>query len=180
MTLITVVAVSIVLLLSWLMYNGFVKAKNLVEEAFSGIDVHLKKRYELIPNLIEVVKGYNKHEADTLLSIVEERAKDKSLSGVALKDSNITSHLKQIRILVEDYPELKADEQFSELMHNLSEVEDELALARRYYNGTVREFNTKVGSFPNSIVASVFGFKEMSFYRIQEGEGAVPTINLNN
>ncbi|MFZ9027370.1 MAG: LemA family protein [Crocinitomicaceae bacterium] len=171
--------IAIILVATWLVYNGFISAQNIVEEAFSGIDVHLKKRFELIPNLIEAVKGYNKHEAETLQRIVEERVKDSSLSDVAATDANITSHLRQIRILVEDYPELKANDQFKELMNNLSKVEDELALARRYYNGTVRELNIKVGSFPSSVVASVFGFKEMSFYKINDGEEVVPTIDLN-
>lgn len=173
------ILIAIILSAVLLMYNGFVSAQNIVEEAFSGIDVHLKKRFELIPNLIEAVKGYNKHEAETLQKIVEERVKDSSVSDVAASDANITSNLKQIRILVEDYPELKANDQFKELMGNLSKVEEELALARRYYNGTVREYNIKVESFPNSLVASVFGFKEMSFYKINDGEEVVPTIDLN-
>ena len=173
------ILIAIILSAVFLMYNGFVSAQNIVEEAFSGIDVHLKKRFELIPNLIEAVKGYNKHEAETLQKIVEERVKDSSVSDVAASDANITSHLKHIRILVEDYPELKANDQFKELMNNLSNVEEELALARRYYNGTVREYNIKVESFPNSLVASVFGFKEMSFYKINDGEEVVPTIDLN-
>ena len=173
------ILIAIILSVVLLMYNGFVSAQNIVEEAFSGIDVHLKKRFELIPNLIEAVKGYNKHEAETLQKIVEERVKDSSVSDVAASDANITSNLKQIRILVEDYPELKANDQFKELMGNLPKVEEELALARRYYNGTVREYNIKVESFPNSLVASVFGFKEMSFYKINDGEEVVPTIDLN-
>lgn len=177
--IITGILIAIILLAVLLMYNGFISAQNIVEEAFSGIDVNLKKRFELIPNLIEAVKGYNKHEAETLQRIVEERVKDTSLSDVASTDSNITSHLKQIRILVEDYPELKANDQFKELMGNLSKVEEELALARRYYNGTVREYNIKVESFPSSLVARTFGFKEMSFYKINDGEEAVPTIDLN-
>jgi LemA protein len=181
MTIIIIIAIVVVILLValWLIYNGFVNAENIVEEAFSGIDVHLKKRFELIPNLIEAVKGYNKHEAETLQRIVEERVKDGSLSDVAATDANITSHLKQIRILVEDYPELKSNDQFKHLMVNLSTVEDELALARRYYNGTVREYNIKVESFPSSLVARIFGFKEMSFYKIDDGEESVPTVDLS-
>lgn len=181
MTLLIIVGIliAITLVAVLLIYNGFITAQNVAEEAFSGIDVHLKKRFELIPNLIEAVKGYNKHEAETLQKIVEERVKDGSVSDVAAGDANITSHLKQIRILVEDYPELKANDQFKELMNNLSKVEEELALARRYYNGTVREYNIKVESFPNSLVASAFGFKELSFYRINDGEEVVPTIDLN-
>jgi LemA protein len=181
MTLIIILAVVVAIMLVsfWLIYNGFVNAENMVEEAFSGIDVHLKKRFELIPNLIEAVKGYNRHEAETLQNIVEKRVKDHSLSEIASTDANITSHLKQIRIIAEDYPDLKANDQFKHLMNNLSKVEDELALARRYYNGTVREFNIKVESFPNSIVANMFGYREMSFYRINEGEEVLPTIDLN-
>lgn len=163
----------------WIIYNGLVQAQNVVEEAFSGIDVQLKKRYELIPNLIEAVKGYNAHEAQTLQNIVESRSNVSSLSDIASKDANITSHLKQFRIIVEDYPELKANNQFVHLMENLTDVEQELSLARRYYNGTVREYNIKVQSFPNSIIAGMFSYKEMAFYKIGEGEDAVPEINLN-
>lgn len=172
------IVVLIVVITSWIIYNGLVQAQNLVEEAFSGIDVQLKKRFELIPNLIEAVKGYNTHEAETLQKIVESRSGVGSLSEVADRDANITSHLKQFRILVEDYPELKANSQFGHLMENLSEVEKELAMARRYYNGTVREYNIKVQSFPNSILASTFKFNEMAFYKIGEGEDAVPQIDL--
>ena len=162
----------------WVIYNGFISAENVVDEAFSGIDVQLKKRYELIPNLIEAVKGYNAHEAETLQKIVEQRANASSLGEVASEDSNITSHLKQFRILVEDYPELKANNQFVHLMENLSEVEKELSLARRYFNGTVREYNIKVESFPNSIVAKMFKMEVKPFYQIAEGEDAVPQIKM--
>lgn len=172
------VIIFLIIVITWVMYNGLVKAQNVVEEAFSGIDVQLKKRFELIPNLIEAVKGYNAHEAQTLQNIVESRSGVSSLSEVAQRDSNITSRLKQFRILVEDYPELKANHQFKHLMENLSEVEKELALARRYYNGTVREYNIKVESFPNSIVAGIFKYNEMAFYKIAEGEDVVPQIDL--
>lgn len=176
--IILAIVVFVLLVAVWIIYNGFVTAQNVVEEAFSGIDVQLKKRFELIPNLIEAVKGYNAHEAETLQKIVESRSGQSSISEVAQGDANITSHLKQFRILVEDYPELKANNQFVHLMENLSEVEGELALARRYYNGTVREYNIKVESFPNSIIAGIFNYKEMPFYKIGEGEEVVPEIDL--
>ncbi len=171
----------LILIIIWALYNGLVSARNIVHEAFSGIDVQLKKRFELIPNLIEAVKGYNAHEAAVLEKIVEQRSASGSTPGeAASSDRSITQALKQFRIQVENYPDLKANSQFLKLMDNLSSVENELALARRYYNGATRDYNTKIQKFPGVIVANMTGFKAAAFYEIEnDSERAAPEVQLN-
>lgn len=176
---IILVLVVIIALSYWLIYNKIVAARNIVEEAFSGIDVQLKKRFELIPNLIEAVKGYNAHEAHVLEQIVASRSGGNSLGEIADRDASITNQLKQFRVQVEAYPELKANTQFLKLMDNLTLVENELAMARRYYNGATRDFNTKIEVFPNSIVAGISNTQKIAFYRLPEGEDATPQIDLS-
>jgi LemA protein len=165
----------------WTIYNKLVRAKNVVNEGFSGIDIQLKKRFELIPNLIEAVKGYNAHEAEVLSRIVESRSGGGNLNEVASQDASITQSLKNFRIQVEAYPELKANSQFLKLMDNLSEVENELAMARRYYNGATRDYNTKIEVFPAVMVAKPFGFNKIAFYELaDQKEGEAPVVELNN
>jgi LemA protein len=168
----------------WIIYNGLVTAKNIVDEAFSGIDIQLKKRYELIPNLIEAVKGYNSHEADLLEKIVKTRSHksvDGGIEGLAKLDTSITNSLKQFRINVEAYPDLKANTQFLKLMDNLSTVENELAMSRRYFNGATRDYNTKIEVFPAVLIASRFGFKKKPMYVLNDAsEAETPIIDLND
>jgi len=169
------------LLLIWGIYNSLVHAKNIVNEAYSGIDVQLKKRFELIPNLIEAVKGYNSHEAETLAKIVESRnPSGKTITEMAENDTSITASLKTFRIHVEDYPDLKSNTQFLKLMDNLSTVEDELAMARRYYNGATRDLNTKIEVFPANVFAKILGFKQRSFYEIKENQKTAPVVDTNS
>lgn len=174
------VIVLIILISLWVIYNGLVSAQNIVDEAFSGIDVQLKKRFELIPNLIEAVKGYNAHEAKVLQEIVEYRSKAIDVQGVRQEDQSITTALRSFRVHVEDYPDLQANTQFLKLMDNLSVVENELAMARRYYNGTIRDYNTKIEVFPAVLVASSFGFKAMEFYEIDENEKIAPKVDMQS
>ena len=163
----------------WTIYNQLVRAQNVVDEAFSGIDVQLKKRFTLIPQLVDATKAYNKHESEMLERIVKLRS-GASLQETADNDQQVTSTLNLFKITVEDYPELKANTLFLKLMDNLSTVENDLAMARRYYNGATRDYNTKIEVFPAVLIASKFGFKEVEFYEINEDEKAVPEINLNN
>ncbi len=170
-----------VLITIWVIYNRLVQAENQVDEALALIDVQLKKRFELIPNLVEVVKAYNAHEADVLEKVVAQRTKIPTPAGdKASFDGSITGVLKNFRIQVEAYPDLLANEQFSKLMESLSTVEDELAMARRYYNGTVRDLNNKKEVFPNVLFASMFGIKEKSFYEIDAADAERPEIDLNS
>ncbi len=162
----------------WTIYNRLIQAQNIVDEAFSGIDVQLKKRFSLIPALVNATKAYNEHEANVLEKIVALRSGN-DFQQTALKDQKMTSALNHFKITIEDYPELKANTQFLKLMDNLSAVENDLSMARRYYNGTVRDFNTKTEVFPAVLVAKKFGFKGIDFYEINENEINVPTIDLN-
>lgn len=164
-------------------YNKLVKAQNIVEEAFSGIDVQLKKRFTLIPQLVDATKAYNKHESTMLQRIVELRSIENNIKNIqqtAGADQKVTGLLNQFKITVEDYPDLKANTQFLKLMDNLSAVENDLAMARRYYNGTTRDYNTKIEVFPAVLIAGKFGFREVSFYEINDAEKIVPEINLNS
>lgn len=172
----------VLLILVWTLYNGFVSAKNVVNEAFSGIDIQLKKRFELIPNLIEAVKGYNAHEAAVLEKIVAQRsASGKTPSEAASSDQSITRALKEFRVQVEAYPDLKANSQFLQLMDNLSTVENELAMARRYYNGATRDYNTKIQKFPGVVVAKMTHMTEVAFYEIENAnERNAPEVELTN
>lgn len=171
--------VVVVLILVWNVYNRLVSAQNIVDEAFSGIDIQLKKRFELIPNLIEAVKGYNSYEAETLQKIVEQRsAYGSDIDAMAENDRSITGALRSFRIQVEAYPDLKANVQFLKLMDALSNVENELAMVRRYFNGATRDLNTKMEVFPAVLIAKMFGFKKGEFYKVSDDEREVQTIDL--
>ena len=143
-------------------YNSFVKLNNMVKEAFSTMDVYLKKRWDLVPNLVETVKGYMKHESEVLEKIVELRnsSYDKMSSSDKI-DANkeLSNELSKLIAVAENYPELKASQNFSDLTRQLSQIEDEIAKSRKYYNGVVRNLNTKVEMFPSNIIASMFNFK---------------------
>ncbi len=179
--IIILLVLSIVFTVMWLIYNSLVRARNRVEEGYSGIDVQLKKRFELIPNLIEAVKGYNAYEAETLQKIVETRsASGTTIGEMQQNDQSITGALRAFRIHVEDYPDLKANTQFLTLMENLSTVENELSMARRYYNGTVRDYNTKMQVFPAVLIAGMFGHQPKEFYQVEDDERSAPAVNLTD
>lgn len=157
----------------WLIvsYNGFVKLRNKTEEAFSTMDVSLKKRYDLIPNYVETVKGYAKHESETLQGVVEARnmAMTASTTEERIQKENIlTGSLRSLFAVAENYPDLKANANFAELQRELSDIEDEIAGARRYYNGVVNKFNTKTEVFPSNLVATMFGFKRKPLYEVND------------
>lgn len=154
-------------------YNGFIKLRNTVEEAFSTMDVYLKKRYDLIPNLIETVKGYAKHESETFQHVIEARNKAMNAQSIEERrnsENALTGTLKSLFALSEGYPELKADRQFLDLQNQLQKVEEDIAQSRKYYNAVVKSMNTKVESFPSNLVAAVFGFKKSDFFTVQEVE----------
>lgn len=154
-------------------YNGFIKLRNTVEEAYSTMDVYLKKRYDLIPNLVEAVKGYAKHESETLEHVIEARNKAMNAQTIDERqqsENELTGTLKSLFALSEGYPELKADRQFLDLQKQLQKVEEDIAQSRKYYNAVVKSMNTKVESFPSNLVAAIFGFKKSEFFTIQEVE----------
>ena len=161
----------IALVIFWLMisYNSFVRLKNKVEEAFATMDVYLKQRYDLIPNLVETVKGYAKHETDTLQKVVDARSKAmsaKSTDETVKEENNLTQTLKSLFALAENYPDLKANESFLNLQGQLQKIETDIAQARKYYNAIVRNYNTGVELFPRSIVAKFFKFERKSMFEV--------------
>jgi LemA protein len=165
-------------------YNGLVKARQMAEEAWSGIDVQLKRRADLIPNLIETVKGYASHEKGTLESVVELRNKAQAVpagdvAGRAQAEGLLGAALGKIIALAEAYPDLKAYENFVELQRSLETVEGEIQMSRRYYNGAARDLNVKVESFPSNLVAGQFGFSKKPYFEIaNEADRAVPTVKF--
>ena len=154
-------------------YNGFVRIKNRVEEAFSTMDVYLKKRWDLIPNIVETVKGYAKHEKETLSEVIELRnsSYDKMSSNEKVDVNNkLTQGLSKLMAIAEAYPDLKANTNFQELQKELSKIEEDIANARKYYNGAVKTLNNKVQMFPSNIFAGIFGFKEQEMFEAAEEE----------
>ena len=167
-----IVLVVIVLVAFWAVaiFNKLVKNRNLVLEGWSGIDVQLKRRYNLIPNLVETVKGYAGHEKETLEKVVELRnsaAQAQTASEKAPIENMLTQTLRQLFALAEAYPDLKANQNFLDLQGQLSEIEEQIQFARRYYNGTARDMNILVQSFPSNIIANSFGFKQADYFEIE-------------
>lgn len=168
----------------WIMssYNGLVHSKALVQEAWSGIDVQLKRRYDLIPNLVNVVQGYSMHEKTIIEDIVRARAASMGAVQVDEKEKaeiSLNHSLKSLFALAEAYPDLKANENFLALQKDLSGIEDELQLARRYYNGTVRHYMTKIMQFPSNIIAGIFNFHAISYFEVtQDQERQAPQIKF--
>jgi LemA protein len=152
------------------MYNGLVKLRVGADSAWSDIDVQLKRRHDLIPNLVETVKGYAAHEKDTFENIAKFRSMAMQATGPADKaqaEGQLTGALKSLFAVAENYPQLQASTQFTALQASLNEVEDNIQNARRYYNAVVRDFNTKVQSFPTNILAGMFGFSVRQFFEME-------------
>ncbi|MCM1438403.1 MAG: LemA family protein [Roseburia sp.] len=150
--------------------NNFVRMKNGCEEAFSTIDIYLKKRYDLIPNLVETVKGYAKHESETLERVVAARNRAASASTTAEKieaDANVSNAIKSINMVAERYPELKANANFIDLSNQLKSIETQLADQRRYYNATVKKFNTEKDIFPKSVIASMMHLEKLPYFELE-------------
>jgi LemA protein len=173
------IVVVIVLLALWLiaMYNGLVRGKNRTAEAWSDIDVQLKRRYDLIPNLVETVKGYATHEKETLENVINARNRAMSVtdgaSGAkAEAETQLSGALKSIFALSEAYPDLKANQNFLELQRELTDTEDKIQAARRFYNGNVRDFNTSLQVFPTNIINGMLNFKAYEFFQAAEDEKA--------
>lgn len=162
----------VIALFLWLTYNTLITAKMRVDESFSGIDVQLKRRSSLIPNLVESVKGYAAHEKEVFQRVTEARAQLMQADSPAQKaqaDNMLTGALKSLFAVAENYPELKANENFLQLQNELTDTEDKIAYSRQFYNGNVMDFNTKLKIFPNVLIAGVFNFKEVEFFEA-EGE----------
>ena len=153
--------------------NKFVLLENQYEEAFHNIDIYLKKRYDLIPNLVETVKGYAKHEQETIQNVIEARASAQSASTPAEKieaNAQLTQTMRGFNMVIEQYPELKANTNFLDLQDQLKNIEYELANVRKYYNATIKLFNTKIRTFPASIIAGTMHLEKQPYFEIEDPE----------
>lgn len=172
--IIVLVILVLLVLLIWASYNGLVKLNERVEEAWSDITVQLKRRADLIPNLVETVKGYAKHETEAIKQVSEARAKmmgARSVAQAAEADKSFMGALSRIMAVSESYPELKANENFQQLMGELTDTEDKVQAARRFYNAGVKEFNTKVKLFPTVLINSMFlHFKARDYFEVDDEE----------
>lgn len=167
--------------LVFFIYNGLVKLKVQADAAWSDIDVQLKRRYDLVPNLVETVKGYASHERGTLEAVIEARNRAMSTEGPAAKaqaEGELTSTLRSLFALAESYPQLRAAENFSQLQASLADIEDAIQNARRYYNAVVRDLNTKILQFPSNVIARAFNFHEREFFEMPETERSVPRVSF--
>ena len=177
------IGVAVILYLVFV-YNGLVKARQMAEEAWSGIDVQLKRRADLIPNLIETVKGYAAHEKSTLEEVVTLRNRAQAVpegdvAARAAAEGALSQALGRVFALAEAYPDLKANENFAELQRSLETTEGEIQMSRRYYNGAARDLNVKVESFPSNLIANAFRFVKASYFEItNEADRAVPSVKF--
>ena len=181
-TIIILVLLGLLIVVFVVIYNRFIRVRNLVEEGWSGIDVQLKIRTNLIPNLVEAVKGYMGHERELLSEVTELRAQRMSAREVGEKgrlEGLLSRSLANVFAVAEGYPDLKANQNFLELQTQLSEIEEQIQMARRYYNGTVRNLNIQVESFPSNIVAAIFNFTKAEFFEIEDqADRAVPQVKF--
>jgi LemA protein len=182
-TVIVVVAVLLVLFVV-LTFNGFVRKRNRTQEAWSQIDVELKRRHDLIPNLVETVKGYAAHERQTFEAVTNARAAAVSAGAtgdpakIAPAENALSQSLLSLLAVAENYPQLRAVETFTQLQEELTATEDKIAFARRYYNGSVRDYNIALQSFPRNLIASSFGFTAVPFFQADEGDRAAPQVSF--
>ncbi|MBQ3145921.1 MAG: LemA family protein [Clostridia bacterium] len=173
------IVIGIIILIVFSMYNTLVKMRNKVKQAESGIDVYLNQRFDLIPNLVECVKGYSKHEKDIFEKIVKLRTEYMNNKKTNLQQAEkLNNNMNKIIAVAENYPELKASEQYLNLQKNLSKIESQLQAARRIYNNEVTRYNTKIATVPSNIIAGVFGFKEANLFTIEEYKKENIEINL--
>lgn len=174
----------IVVVVVWLaaMYNGLVRLRNQLENAWSQIDVQLKRRYDLIPNLVEAVKGYAAHEKGTFEKVAEARAAAANAKGVqerAQAEGMLTNTLKSLFAVAEAYPQLKANQNFMQLQEELTSTENKIAFARQFYNDSVMQFNTSIQTFPTNLIAGSFGFAAREFFEVQAaGERQAPGVKF--
>jgi len=163
-------------------FNRLIRGRNLVREGFSGIDVQLKRRSDLIPNLVETVKAYAAHERGLFEEIAVKRTSAMNATGVAGKaaaEHDLQGSLSRLFAVAEAYPQLKANENFLALQNQIAELEDQLQMARRYYNGTVRDFNIAIQSFPDVLIAQLTGFHEELFFQADAGSVISPTVSFS-
>jgi len=182
--MVRIIILVVVLIIGFLIarsYNSLVAKRNRVDTSWSHVEVQLQRRYDLIPNLVETVKGYATHESRTFERVVAARAAGQSASGPAEQtqaDNLLTGALRQLFAVAEDYPELRASENFASLQHDLSDTENKVAVSRQIYNDTVLTYNNAVQQLPSNIVASVTGFKTREFYDAPEAADTAPEVSF--
>ncbi len=180
-----VIALIVIALIA--IYNGLVRLRNMVDEAWNQISVQLKRRHDLIPNLVNAVKGYMKFEQETLTRVIEARnsavtatqAGPQAAGQAGQAENALSGALRQLFALMENYPDLKANQNVMQLQEELTTTENQIAFSRQHYNATVRQMNTSIQTFPNVLVAGMFGFNEREYFQIEEADTAVPEVNLN-
>lgn len=183
MTTIYVLLGVVVVLIFWFIavFNGIIRLRNRTQEAWSDIDVQLKRRHDLIPNLVETVKGYAKQESSVFEKVTEARANAINAKGpqdASQKENILSGALKSVFAVAENYPTLRSSENFQKLQDELTDTEDKIEAARRFYNGNVRDFNIQIQTFPNSMVAGMTGSKPFELFETQEGERATPEVKF--
>jgi LemA protein len=183
--IVLLVVVVLIVIVGIASYNRFVSQRNLVRDAWANIDTELRRRYDLIPNLVETVKGYASHEREVFENVTKARAMATAATGSpaeqAAAEGPLVAALRQLFAVVENYPDLKANQNFLALQSELSNTEDRLQTARRFYSANVRDYNRRVQSFPSNVIAGWFGFKEEQFFEVDEalrGEGGVPRVDF--
>ncbi|EQC51105.1 LemA family protein [Bacteriovorax sp. DB6_IX] len=184
-TLIAIIFAIIILIIFTIIaiYNGLVRKKSMVEEAWSGIDVQLKRRYNLIPALIETVKSFTEHESEVFENVSKYRQQCLSAGNDiperAESEKALASGLKSVFALAEAYPELKSNENYIQFQKELSDIEEQVQMARRYYNGSTRELNIAIDSFPSNLVANAFNFSKREFFEVEEQHRSMPEVKFS-
>lgn len=180
--IVLIAIVALPLLYVLVQYNSLVSLRNYIRNAWSNVDTELKRRYDLIPNLVATVKGYAAHERETLERVVELRnrcaANHGSPDAQAVDETQLVGALKQLLVVVENYPQLKADQNFLQLQHELTNTEDRIQAARRFYNGNVRDYRNKCEMFPSSVIAGMFGFKPEEYFSVEPSVREVPNAEF--
>jgi LemA protein len=183
---IILIVIAVIALFLVFTYNGLVRLRNTVDEAWNQISVQLKRRHDLIPNLVNAVKGYMNFEQETLTKVVEARsaavsaqsAGPSNAGAAAAAENMLTGALRQLFALVENYPDLKANQNVLDLQEQLTTTENQIGFSRQHYNSSVREYNTAIQTFPNVVLAGIFGFRGRDYFQIEEADEAVPVVNL--
>jgi LemA protein len=183
---IILIVIAVIALFLVFTYNGLVRLRNTVDEAWNQISVQLKRRHDLIPNLVNAVKGYMNFEQETLTKVVEARsaavsaqsAGPANAGAAAAAENMLTGALRQLFALVENYPDLKANQNVLDLQEQLTTTENQIGFSRQHYNSSVREYNTAIQTFPNVVLAGMFGFRARDYFQIEEADEAVPVVNL--
>lgn len=183
MTILYIILGIVAVVVAWVVaiYNGFITLRTRTDEAWADIDVQLKRRYDLIPNLVNTVKGYMTHEASTFEKITQARSNAMNAQGVEAKaqsENMLSGALKSLFAVSENYPDLKANQNFMELQKELSDTENKIQSARRFYNGNVRDLNIKTESFPSNVIANMFKFAKREFFELEEGSEAKENVEV--